>query len=84
MLTIERQKKETHRCECKKSFKPRNLSPALIHTEEKPFTCDHDSSSLKTHERIHTGEKPYHCTECGKRFSQSSSLHSHTKNIHNK
>jgi len=60
------------------------------HCGEKPFQCNICSRKfarkydLQVHERIHTKEKPYHCaiTSCGKRFTRSSSLREHERNIH--
>nr|XP_028575893.1 zinc finger and SCAN domain-containing protein 2-like [Podarcis muralis]XP_028575894.1 zinc finger and SCAN domain-containing protein 2-like [Podarcis muralis] len=65
-----------HKCShCEKTFScPTHLRKHLmLHSAEKP---------LKNLGRDHTGEEPYKCTDCGESFSQSSSLDSHRKEVH--
>ncbi|XP_032998079.1 zinc finger protein 420-like [Lacerta agilis] len=65
-----------HKCShCEKIFScPTHLTKHLmLHSAQKP---------LKNLGRHHTGEEPYKCTDCGECFSQSSSLDSHRKEVH--
>nr|XP_034963210.1 zinc finger and SCAN domain-containing protein 2-like isoform X2 [Zootoca vivipara] len=71
-----RSRGKQHKCpHCEKTFScPTHLRKHLIlHSAEKP---------LKNLGRHHTGEEPYKCADCGECFSQSSSLDSHRKEVH--
>ena len=37
---------------------------------------------MTVHMRVHTKEKPYRCEVCGRKFSRSSSIREHERNIH--
>ena len=71
---------------CQKAFRlARNLkSHMLVHTGERPYTCQDcggrykTSTQLKLHIRtVHAGEKSHICNVCGKMFSQSVGLKAH-------
>ena len=63
-----------------KSYLKRHLR---VHSENKPFNCDHcgqkfsRKDTLTRHIRIHTGEKPFKCEYCDKKFTQKTSLRNH-------
>ena len=70
---------------CQKQFRSvGNLKRhLLIHTEEKPFSCEicakcfRTSDEIKKHTLVHTREKPYSCSVCQKQFKQSCHLGRH-------
>ena len=70
---------------CQKQFRSvGNLKRhLLIHTEEKPFSCEicakcfRTSDEIKKHTLVHTREKPYTCSICQKQFKQSCHLGRH-------
>uniref|UniRef100_H2YLI3 C2H2-type domain-containing protein n=1 Tax=Ciona savignyi TaxID=51511 RepID=H2YLI3_CIOSA len=63
---------------CEKSFQQAGhlKRHQMIHTTEKPYTCDL-SGTLKRNQRIHTEEKPYKCNVCEKSFQRANQLKRH-------
>ena len=86
-------RKRGHECDvCEKVFvSPSKLAIHMrMHTKEKPYECDVcDRGDFATSRKFETphahctrDEKPYECDVCEKRFSQSSNLQNHARNVH--
>ena len=69
------------------SSRPRLLAHKMIHTGEKPYSCeqcgngyrnnDNLNQHLKTHQEGFKNPKPHQCFACGKHFDKYSRLQEH-------
>ena len=46
------------------------------------FVTKKEKAAQLKHERIHTGKRPYPCRFCNKKFTQKSTMDSHTNTVH--
>ncbi|XP_065072991.1 zinc finger protein 502-like [Ochlerotatus camptorhynchus] len=61
----------------------------LLHTNEKPYSCDKCEASfrrlllLKQHvQKVHEGKNPHTCVECNQEFNSPCGLYTHKRTVH--